>query len=231
MQAGIWVLVKSWPGRATMLALAALTTCGMPSDLSGAHSRVAVSTKSASIKARRISPSPLEFELIEPLASSRAMEPFGAESVVAELCRDEFWSMCWTQAKLAVKEELTAKAQRSPRNAELELGYLVGRSCPKRSFASFAVVRCRDEFRSACWNGMLGMGSVILLKLDASSWAGSGNRSEAKIEDRSPVESGRSPRPSRAIRVPLRRSGAVESWPRGSEASFRQWAVLLTMTF
>jgi len=96
---------------------------------------------------------------------------------------------------LAVKEELTAKAQRSPRDAEVELGHLMGRSYPRIPFAPVAVLRCRDEFQSACWDGMLGMGSVILLKLDALSWAGSGNRSEAKIEDRFPVESGRSPRP------------------------------------
>lgn len=62
-------MVKSWPGRATM------------------HS-----TRSASIRARRISPSPPELELMEPLASSRAIEPFGAR----------WWSMCWIHAKFAL---------------------------------------------------------------------------------------------------------------------------------
>ncbi len=53
MQAGIWVLVNSCPGRATM------------------HS-----TRSASINDLRISPSLLVLELMEPLASSSAMEPW-----------------------------------------------------------------------------------------------------------------------------------------------------------
>jgi hypothetical protein len=55
MHAGICVLVKSWPGSATM------------------HS-----TRSASTIALRISPSLLVLLLIEPLASSSAMLPCGA---------------------------------------------------------------------------------------------------------------------------------------------------------
>src|SRR5690554_3832349 len=66
---GIWVLVNSCPGRATM------------------HS-----TRSSSTRRLRISPSPPVLELMEPLASSRAMLPAGAR----------WWSMCCIQAKLAL---------------------------------------------------------------------------------------------------------------------------------
>lgn len=48
-----------------------------------------------------MSPSPLGFELNEPLVSSSTIEPFGARPVGAALCRDKFRNMCWTQAKLA----------------------------------------------------------------------------------------------------------------------------------
>lgn len=101
--------MPGWPGKATM------------------HS-----TRSASISALRISPSLLVLLPMEPLASSRAMLPWGAR----------WWIMCCIHAKLALPSGGTPYFQR-------------GSSSRTPSFQAFmlkgGLAMMKSARRSGCW--------------------------------------------------------------------------------
>jgi len=75
---------------ATMLFFALLRTCGVVSLLENALSRRAVSTRSASMRARRMSPSPDWLEDMLPLARTKPAMPCGAMWWIRKMPKAEF---------------------------------------------------------------------------------------------------------------------------------------------